>query len=127
MTKEMNQKLNNYTIDENGTVRKIGYYECTSISVLAKNKTHATELLMKAYLKVSKFGCPRVYERNGAIAVTFHDGNKVMCHSYTPNGRRNDKGELIGCVSINHALNEKEALEKSSFDYFASREYADAV
>jgi hypothetical protein len=116
--------MKKYTINEDSEIVECSPFGYEAIVIEAKNKTEATKKILNKFRNMDNFGPPKVYSKNNALCLIFHNGDGIT--SATCNKAKNESGEqFFSCFGGGYST-EKEAMEKSSFDYYASDEYQKA-
>lgn len=115
-------KTKTFTVTSEGEIREVSHFErgLNHPEVHAANKTDATKAILARACLMFRHGSPQLRIRDGAFLLVWHNGHEFIAESGTL-----ARASSPLCVAGHKT--ERDALNDSSFAYYASAEYRNAV
>ncbi len=118
-------KLKYWTI-QNGEVTPVSPLSrgLSSPEIQAATKGEATQILLSLLARIANAPAPRLWVKNGAYCLAYHNGNTIVVEGGSTHPRRaNADGSLFPLVS-GATDDMRNALKAASFDYYSSEGFS---
>lgn len=115
-------KTKTFTVTSEGEIREVSHFErgLNHPEVHAANKTDATKAILARACLMFRHGSPRLRVRDGAFLLVWHNGHEFIAESGTL-----ERASAPLCIGGHKT--ERDALNDSSFAYYASEAYRSAA